>query len=85
MSGGGPIDVASWSVLLSGVPSPPPLTDTVLTALVAPGRTSTRNTINGKDAPGARVSERRLVTIWPDITEVHPSPVADTGTKPAGT
>ena len=55
--------VLSLSVLLSGVASPPPLTETTLVRLDALGSTLTSNVMSGNDAPGARLSLRRHVIV----------------------
>ena len=77
--------VLSLSVLLPGVVSPPPLTETTLIRFDAFGSTLTSRVTSGNDAPGARLSLRRQVSVRAAMAQDQPLPVAETGVNPAGT
>ena len=57
----------------------------MLTRFDALGSTLTSRVTSGNDAPGARLSLRRQVTVRAAMAHDHPWPVAETGVSPAGT
>ena len=77
--------VGSDAVSLPVLASAPPETEAVLVSeFEAACETDTGMLIAGYEAPAASASERVQVTVWGEVVQAQPVPVAVPGTRPAG-